>query len=185
MDQIEVRILDRGFKLQVPPQERERLMQAVQIVDRKMREVRDSGRAQGPDRIAVNAALQLVYEFLCREAQTTTSTTLVPGDELVASDASATGAANAAPTAASPKGGAGTATGTGPAGSAVAAGVPATPSGKGPIAPARAAEAGRDAGRPTPDRPAPADAEKLARDAQIDKISGELEAEIKRQESLF
>ena len=68
MEQIEVRILDRNFKLQVPAQERERLMRAVQIVDRKMREIRDAGRAQGTDRIAVNAALQLVYEFLGREA---------------------------------------------------------------------------------------------------------------------
>lgn len=74
MEQIEVRILDRNFKLQVPAQERERLMRAVQIVDRKMREIRDAGRAQGTDRIAVNAALQLVYEFLGREASVTTAT---------------------------------------------------------------------------------------------------------------
>lgn len=73
MEQIEVRILDRNFKLQVPAQERERLMRAVQIVDRKMRAIRDAGRAQGTDRIAVNAALQLVYEFLGREASAETS----------------------------------------------------------------------------------------------------------------
>ena len=69
MDQLEVRILDRVFKLQVPTQERPRLMEAVRLVDGKMREIRDSGKASGVDRIAVNAALQLAYEFLGRDAQ--------------------------------------------------------------------------------------------------------------------
>jgi cell division protein ZapA len=64
MDQIEVKILERVFKLQVPPSERPRLMEAVRIVDAKMREIRDAGKASGLDRIAVNAALQIAYEFL-------------------------------------------------------------------------------------------------------------------------
>jgi len=64
LDQIEVKILDRVFKLQVPAAERPRLMEAVRLVDAKMREVRDAGKASGLDRIAVNAALQLAYEFL-------------------------------------------------------------------------------------------------------------------------
>ncbi|MGE0310406.1 MAG: cell division protein ZapA [Lautropia sp.] len=69
MDQLEVRILDRVFKLQVPTEERPRLMEAVRLVDGKMREIRDSGKASGLDRIAVNAALQLAYEFLGRDAR--------------------------------------------------------------------------------------------------------------------
>ncbi len=64
MEQIEVKILDRIFKLQVPAAERPRLMEAVRLVDAKMREIRDAGKASGLDRIAVNAALQLAYEFL-------------------------------------------------------------------------------------------------------------------------
>ena len=64
MEQIEVKILDRVFKLQVPAAERPRLMEAVRLVDAKMREIRDAGKASGLDRIAVNAALQLAYEFL-------------------------------------------------------------------------------------------------------------------------
>ena len=64
MDQLEVKILERVFKLQVPPAERPRLMEAVRLVDAKMREIRDAGKASGLDRIAVNAALQLAYEFL-------------------------------------------------------------------------------------------------------------------------
>lgn len=64
MEQIEVKILDRVFKLQVPPNEKPRLMNAVRIVDQKMREIRSASQAQGTDRIAVNAALQITYEFL-------------------------------------------------------------------------------------------------------------------------
>lgn len=67
MDQLEVKILERVFKLQVPPAERPRLMEAVRLVDAKMREIRDAGKASGLDRIAVNAALQLAYEFLGQE----------------------------------------------------------------------------------------------------------------------
>ncbi len=67
MDQLEVKILERVFKLQVPAAERPRLMEAVRLVDNKMREIRDAGKASGLDRIAVNAALQLAYEFLGQE----------------------------------------------------------------------------------------------------------------------
>ncbi|MDO4233063.1 MAG: cell division protein ZapA [Lautropia sp.] len=68
MEQIEVKILDRVFKLQVPPNEKPRLMNAVRIVDQKMREIRNASMAQGTDRIAVNAALQITYEFLGQPA---------------------------------------------------------------------------------------------------------------------
>jgi cell division protein ZapA len=64
LDQLEVKILERVFKLQVPAAERPRLMEAVRLVDAKMREIRDAGKASGMERIAVNAALQLAYEFL-------------------------------------------------------------------------------------------------------------------------
>ena len=64
MEQIEVKILDRTVKLQVPSSEKPRLMNAVQIVDQKMRSIRDGGMAHGTERIAVHAALQITYEFL-------------------------------------------------------------------------------------------------------------------------
>lgn len=73
MDQLEVKILERVFKLQVPAAERPRLMEAVRLVDNKMREIRDAGKASGLDRIAVNAALQLAYEFLGQERAPTVS----------------------------------------------------------------------------------------------------------------
>jgi cell division protein ZapA len=64
MEQIAVRILDREYKLAVSPDQRERLLEAVSMVDSRMRAIRDAGRVSGLDRIAVMAALQLAHEVL-------------------------------------------------------------------------------------------------------------------------
>ena len=64
MPQIDVKILDREFRLAVADEDRPRLLEAVRIVDEKMRSVRDAGRISGVDRIAVMAALQLAHELL-------------------------------------------------------------------------------------------------------------------------
>ncbi len=64
MEQIAVRILDREYKLAVTQEQRERLLEAVSLVDGRMRSIRDAGRISGLDRIAVMAALQLAHELL-------------------------------------------------------------------------------------------------------------------------
>lgn len=64
MEQIDVRILDRDYRLVVPADEKAQLVDAVRVVDEKMRAIRDAGRVAGVDRIAVMAALQLANELL-------------------------------------------------------------------------------------------------------------------------
>lgn len=64
MDQIDVRILDRDYRLAVSEVERAQLLEAVGLVDAKMRAIRDAGKISGLDRIAVMAALQLAHELL-------------------------------------------------------------------------------------------------------------------------
>lgn len=64
MEQIDVKILDRDYKLAVDEADRGRLVDAAQMVDEKMRSIRDAGRINGVDRIAVMAALQLAHELL-------------------------------------------------------------------------------------------------------------------------
>lgn len=64
MAQVDVKILDREFRLAVSDEDRPRLLEAVRLVDEKMRSVRDSGRISGIERIAVMAALQLAHELL-------------------------------------------------------------------------------------------------------------------------
>lgn len=64
MQQIDVKILDRDYKLAVDEADRSRLVDAARVVDEKMRSIRDAGRINGVDRIAVMAALQLAHELL-------------------------------------------------------------------------------------------------------------------------
>ncbi|MBW7925303.1 MAG: cell division protein ZapA [Burkholderiaceae bacterium] len=64
MEQIDVKILDRDYRLAVTGETKPRLLEAVQVVDEKMRSIRDAGRVSGVDRIAVMAALQLAHELL-------------------------------------------------------------------------------------------------------------------------
>ncbi len=64
MEQIDVKILDRDYRLAVSPDDRKRLLDAVAVVDEKMRSIRDAGKISGLDRIAVMAALQLAHELL-------------------------------------------------------------------------------------------------------------------------
>lgn len=64
MEQVDVRILDREYRLAVAAEDRPRLLDAVRVVDDKMRAIRDSGRMGSFDRIAVMAALQLAHELM-------------------------------------------------------------------------------------------------------------------------
>lgn len=67
-EEIDVLILDRDFRLAVKPSERSQLEQAVQMVDQKMRSLRDAGRISGMDRIAVMAALQFANDLVAVSA---------------------------------------------------------------------------------------------------------------------
>lgn len=61
---VAVNILDREFLIGCSPEERPGLIAAASYLDGKMREVRDSSRAAGMDRIAVMAALNIAHEFM-------------------------------------------------------------------------------------------------------------------------
>jgi cell division protein ZapA len=64
MEQIDVKILEREYRLAVSPDDKARLLEAVGVVDEKMRSIRDAGKISGLERIAVMAALQLAHELL-------------------------------------------------------------------------------------------------------------------------
>ena len=61
---IDVTILDRQYRVACPDDEREELMATVAYLDRKMREIKDSGKIAGADRVAVMAALNITHELL-------------------------------------------------------------------------------------------------------------------------
>ena len=61
---IDVTILDRQYRVACPDNEREELMASVAYLDQKMREIKDSGKIAGADRVAVMAALNITHELL-------------------------------------------------------------------------------------------------------------------------
>lgn len=61
---LDVTILGREFKVACRESERAELGEAVAFLDRRMREIRDSGKVSGTDRIAVMAALNIAHELL-------------------------------------------------------------------------------------------------------------------------
>jgi cell division protein ZapA len=66
---VSVRILDKEFMIACPYEQRSALLDSAQFLDTKMREVRDSGKVVGLDRIAVIAALNLTNELLRLQAR--------------------------------------------------------------------------------------------------------------------
>jgi len=61
---LDVAIMGREFRVACPEEEREGLLQAVSYLDRKMREIRDSGKVIGLERIAIMAAINITHDYL-------------------------------------------------------------------------------------------------------------------------
>lgn len=61
---IDANIMGREFRISCTEEEREDLLQAVDYLDGKMREIRDAGKVVGVDRIAIMVALNIAHELL-------------------------------------------------------------------------------------------------------------------------
>ncbi|MGB5734178.1 MAG: cell division protein ZapA [Thiohalocapsa sp.] len=61
---VTVQILDKEYRIACVPNEQHGLMECANMLDRRMREVRQNGRVIGADRIAVMAALNLLYDMM-------------------------------------------------------------------------------------------------------------------------
>ncbi|MEM9102620.1 MAG: cell division protein ZapA [Pseudomonadota bacterium] len=66
---ISVKILDREFNVISPADQDEALKNCAQYLDSRMRQIRDSGRVVGVDRIAIMAALNITQELLALHEQ--------------------------------------------------------------------------------------------------------------------
>ncbi len=62
--QVHVKILEKEFQLGCSPEERGDLLDSVELLNNKMREIRDSGKVTGIDKIAILAALNLANELI-------------------------------------------------------------------------------------------------------------------------
>lgn len=68
-----VKILDKEYQVACPREERQALQQSAQMLDERMKAIKNTGAVIGLERIAVMAALNLSHELL--QARTTSGST--------------------------------------------------------------------------------------------------------------
>jgi len=61
---LSVRILEKEYFVSCPAEERAELLDSAELLNVRMKEIRDSGKIVGLDRIAVMAALNLAHEVI-------------------------------------------------------------------------------------------------------------------------
>jgi cell division protein ZapA len=67
-DGITIHILDKEYIIACDEDERHDLQRSAEYLDKRMREIRDSGKIVGSDRIAVMAALNISHELLAQDS---------------------------------------------------------------------------------------------------------------------
>jgi cell division protein ZapA len=66
---VSVRILDKDYFVACPKEERNDLIDSATFLNTRMKEIRDTGKVVGADRIAVMAALNIANEMLRQREQ--------------------------------------------------------------------------------------------------------------------
>ena len=66
---IKVHLLGKEYPIVCPQNEEHDLLLAARYLDDKMRQIRDTGRVFGAERIAVMAALNIAHEFIQMQQQ--------------------------------------------------------------------------------------------------------------------
>jgi cell division protein ZapA len=66
---VSVKILDKEYQVSCPQEEVEALTASARFLDKQMRQIRETGKVFGLDRIAVMAALNIANELLQKRDQ--------------------------------------------------------------------------------------------------------------------
>ncbi len=66
---VSVRILDKEYQVACPADERTDLLDSAEVLNARMREIRDGGNIVGLDRIAVMAALNMANDLIHAQAR--------------------------------------------------------------------------------------------------------------------
>ncbi|MBL1293720.1 MAG: cell division protein ZapA [Thiotrichales bacterium] len=75
---VAVQILDKEYRFSCPEEESEALVGAARCVNRKMAEIRDSGKVIGMERIAIMAAINIAHELLDTNSEVAESSDQLP-----------------------------------------------------------------------------------------------------------
>ena len=65
---VTINVMGREFRVAAPGGEERQLVASVDFLNKKMREIRDTGKVVGNERIAIMAALNIAHEFLQLQA---------------------------------------------------------------------------------------------------------------------
>jgi cell division protein ZapA len=66
-----VSLLGREFRVACPEGEEKQLLASADYLNRKLKEVRDTGKVVGNERIAIMAALNIAYEYMSNRPSAT------------------------------------------------------------------------------------------------------------------
>ena len=61
---VTINVMGREFRVAAPGGEERQLAASVEYLNKKMREIRDTGKVVGNERIAIMAALNIAHEYL-------------------------------------------------------------------------------------------------------------------------
>lgn len=64
IEQVNIDIMNVNFKINTPTEEKETLFQAVELLNKKINTIKESGRIIGTDKIVTMAALNVVNDLL-------------------------------------------------------------------------------------------------------------------------
>lgn len=73
---VTIRILDKEYQIACSDEERNSLLDSARYLDEKMKEIRNSGKVIGSERVAVMAALNITHDFLQSRFNTANSTSV-------------------------------------------------------------------------------------------------------------
>ena len=63
---VTITVMGREFRVAAPDGEERQLLESVDFLNKKMREIRDTGKVVGNERIAIMAALNIAHEHMQR-----------------------------------------------------------------------------------------------------------------------
>jgi len=66
---LQISVMGRDFRVACPENEQKGLLEAVEYLNKKMDEIRDSGKIVGLERIAIMAALNIAHELLSTKVE--------------------------------------------------------------------------------------------------------------------
>ncbi|HUP30880.1 MAG TPA: cell division protein ZapA [Usitatibacter sp.] len=70
---VTISLLGREFRVGCPEGEEKQLLSSVDYLNRKLKEVRDTGKVVGNERIAIMAALNIAHEFMSNNGKASAS----------------------------------------------------------------------------------------------------------------